>query len=607
MAKSLHIQVFDKQQLLFSDDLTGPIELGRQRQKEQSSYRPIREADRWRLSIARTDEPDVSRRHALIEPLEAGRVRITNLSEVQSISFKDGGEMLPKSPAREMNLPVTILLGGRLIQVDAVEEELEEFQSLGTKSIVPGSAPQGAVPAMSLVSQPDKLDLAEVIGWMQTAVSVLHSAVSSSEFFEKAARAALELVGLDSGQVLLLENDEWKAIASYPPRSESRAASFSRRVLQRVLDEKKTFWQVPAQSGAQQASLLEVRAVVAAPILNRQGAVIGALYGERKTANGVRSAMPISRIEAMLMELLATGVATGLARLEQEKAALTARIQFEQFFTPELAHHLTIEPDLLKGRDAEVTLLFVDIRRFSRHSELLGPARTDQWIGDVMDTLCEPVLATQGVLVDFRGDELIAMWGAPRTQPDHAKLGCRAALQMLQTLPELNRRWQSVLGEPMEFGIGVNSGPARVGNTGSQSKFKYGPHGTTVNLASRVQGATKYMKVRTLITGTTQQALDTTFCTRCLGRVRVVNIAEPVALYELALPGQSNWEPLQAAHQQALGEFERKEFRKVIRTLGNLLVDYPDDGPALVLLSRAVNFLVVEPDKVDTVWELPGK
>ena len=72
---------------------------------------------------------------------------------------------------------------------------------------------------------------------------------------------------------------------------------------------------------------------------------------------------------------------------------------------------------------------------------------------------------------------------------------------MLGKMPELNARWSELLGEPMDLGVGINSGKARVGNTGSKLKFKYGPLGNTVNLASRVQGATKSLRARLLITG----------------------------------------------------------------------------------------------------------
>ena len=103
-------------------------------------------------------------------------------------------------------------------------------------------------------------------------------------------------------------------------------------------------------------------------------------------AKGTDSLEPpkVSEVDAMMMELLASGVAAGLARVVQEKAAMAARVQFEQFFTPELARELAARPDLLKGQDRDVTLLFADIRGFSRISERVGPAKTLEWIGDVM-------------------------------------------------------------------------------------------------------------------------------------------------------------------------------------------------------------------------------
>src|SRR5262249_37866404 len=146
----------------------------------------------------------------------------------------------------------------------------------------------------------------------------------------------------------------------------------------------------------------------------RPGADLGPRSGERKDSSGLRSLSPpqeesISEAEAMLVELLTRGVAAGLARVEQEQAALAARVRFEQFVTPELAIQLAANPDLLKGRDAEVSILFCDIRGFSRVSERVGPARTVEWVSDIMETLSDCVLAQEGVLVDYIGDELIAM------------------------------------------------------------------------------------------------------------------------------------------------------------------------------------------------------
>ena len=199
--------------------------------------------------------------------------------------------------------------------------------------------------------------------------------------------------------------------------------------------------------------------------------------------------------------------------------------EFGRHFTPQLARHLLRNPDLVReGRDVDVTVLFCDIRGFSGVSERLGPAETVRWLGDVMAVLSDCVLSHQGVLVDYIGDELMAMWGAPQEIDNHAELACRAAFDMLARLPELNQRWQPVIEAETDLGIGLNSGVARVGNTGSIRKFKYGPLGNAVNLASRVQGATKYLGSRLLMTGGTQQRLDAHFPSRRLCQVRVVNI-----------------------------------------------------------------------------------
>src|SRR5439155_19461831 len=117
-------------------------------------------------------------------------------------------------------------------------------------------------------------------------------------------------------------------------------------------------------------------------------------------------------------------------------------------------------------------------------------------------------------------------------QPDRAARAARAGLAMHAALPALNDRWQAVLGEPLRVGVGVNSGVAQVGNTGSRLKFKYGPLGNTVNLASRVQGLTKYLRCGALVTAATRRQLGDEFIARRVVRARVVSMAEPVAPYQ---------------------------------------------------------------------------
>lgn len=602
---SWHIRIYEKQQLLHSGDVSGPLELGRQKNAAEELFSQQRSDPKCpiRMVIARFEEINFSRTYALLESLSDQRILLKNESTTQSIGLPDGSLLNPKMSC-ELDLPTELTLGRKTVRLEAVADLM---QSLVETTPPPGLAAfaTAAYVSMSRPTGPNT-EAEAMVRWLQAAMGVLQSAINSSEFFDRAAQAVVDLVGLDSGRVLLWDKGEWRtqAVQTASYLREGGDMPPSRQVLARVRDEKRTFWQVPATEDSN-ASVAGLKALVAAPILDHNGAVIGALYGDRRQQRAL--ARPITKIDAMLVELLAGGVAAGLARQAQEEAAVQARVQFEQFFTPELSRYLALHPDLLQGRYAEVTLLFADIRGFSRISERLGPARTVEWVNDVMSVLSECVLDFQGVLVDYIGDELMAMWGAPGEQADHAALACRSALAMLEQLPILNQRWQATLQEPMDLGIGINTGMARVGNTGTQRKFKYGPLGSMVNLASRVQGATKYLKTRLLITEATHERLKEDFASRRLCRVRVVNIAEPVNLFELGPTSDPTWLHRQQLYENALSVFETGNFRNAVRSLGMLANEYPEDGPSMVLLSRAVAALVEERTDFDTVWDLPGK
>jgi class 3 adenylate cyclase len=300
-----------------------------------------------------------------------------------------------------------------------------------------------------------------------------------------------------------------------------------------------------------------------------------------------------------------------MARLSAslEKKRLREKV-FEQHFTPELARELARNPDPMKmqARQAEVTVMFCDIRGFSAVSERLGPAQTIAWLGGVMGEFSSIVIDHGGVLVDYTGDELLAMWGAPNEQPDHALLACRTALEILDRLPELNEQWHPVVGAGTEVGIGINSGEALVGNVGTHRKFKYGPLGTAVNLASRVQGATKFLKTSLLLTGETAGRVRGHYPTRRLCRVRVQNINAPVDLHDLPAPGSPvGWIDRARIYEEALDAFERGDFAEADTRLGEFLALSPGDGPARGLKARIEAERTGLETEFDPVWSLPGK
>ena len=178
---------------------------------------------------------------------------------------------------------------------------------------------------------------------------------------------------------------------------------------------------------------------------------------------------------------------------------------------------------------------------------------------------------------------------------------------MFARLPDLNQRWEATIGRPVAIGIGIHTGMAHVGNVGTQYKFKYGPLGPTANLASRLEGATKYLRTPILITGATRSKLEGNFATRRLTRARVVNIVEPVELVELTADVPQGWAELRDAYEEAITDFEAGRQLEATRRIGPILVAYPNDGPALLLLTRAVQALQPTAAPFDPVWVLPGK
>jgi len=607
------MRVYDDRLLSAVKECSLPLELGRQDDRAgEAIYQVTHFADgHLRVAIARNDEVKLSRRLAWLEELAGENVRIRNLSAKVTFSLEGGCQVAPGCEC-EAKLPVILYFGRRVVRIQRAtqDDEASVIRSLERPTAFPpelaGDRSHLATLALPSAGVPDADGLIE---WLRVMIRVFQSAASDADFFQQAAAAVVEVVRLDQGRVLTRERDEWTTVASWDKSAAlgGRSDPPSRLVVNRVCDEKRTTWLDPSQTGEDCASLAGVSSVVAAPVLDRSGQVIAILYGERRLESMLHAARPVSRLDAMLVEVLAVGLSAGLARVKQEHAALALQTQLEQFFTPELARHLMARPDLLTGQDLEITVLFCDIRSFSRITRAQQPAFTLEWTNDVLSTLSDCVLKHQGVLVNYIGDELMAMWGAPEAQPDHPQRACRAALEMIESLAALNERWQGPLGEPIGVGIGVNTGMARVGNTGSKRKFQYGPLGPTVNIASRAQGACKYFKSSLLITKATRDWLGKEFPLRRLGKTRVVNMSDPIELYELWPPGQPNGNEICSAYEEALLAFEAGDFPKSAATLRQLLDSHPEDGPSHALLARATSCIVVEPETIDPAFRLPGK
>ncbi len=515
------------------------------------------------------EDPYVSRTQLAVEAVANG-VRVTNYGTPLMVQ----GDTLEANASVVAQLPVRISVGATTIEVQPASAPEAAAQGQRVQTIM-GTA------AARLEATPSAERLAD---WFSILLSVQQAAAGSAEFYAETAAAIVDLIGLDRGLVLLKDTNGWTTVATHPEGRDQ----YSTTVLAELERTKQTVFEAP-QTGA--ASLAAVDAFVASPILDANDEVIGALFGARDRRPD--RAMPaIAPLEASVVRVLAAAASAGLARMAKQAEAARLRVQFERIFSTELVRELERDPKLLDPADRTITVLFSDLRGFSRLSERIDGASTFALVGEVMDVLTEQVLEERGVIIDYYGDGMAAMWNAPKGYDDHAVRACRAAIAMQRGIAELSARWHERLGGPLAIGVGIHTGPARVGNAGSKLRQKYGPRGHTVNLASRIEGATKYAGVPILVSEATQARLGDAVATRRVGPVRVVGIDDPVALHEIRAEPDAAWPSLKTTYETAVDAFTRRDFARTRELLSAL----PDaDGPKQ-LLTRNVARAENEPD-----------
>lgn len=228
-------------------------------------------------------------------------------------------------------------------------------------------------------------------------------------------------------------------------------------------------------------------------------------------------------------------------------AVLIYRVVFEQaeqqvirgvmarYLSPAVSRWVLEDPDRLSlvGESREMTVLFCDLRGFTTLSQHLDPKVLVSLLNEFMTAMTDVVFAHYGVLDKYIGDAIMAFWGAPLDQPDHAQRACATALDMIETLHQLHADWERRGVSKLDVGIGINTGPMIVGNMGSRKRLAYTVLGDAVNVASRLEGLSKEFRVRVVISEATRVAAGEAFAYRFLEVVTVKGRSEPVAVHEL--------------------------------------------------------------------------
>jgi adenylate cyclase len=248
------------------------------------------------------------------------------------------------------------------------------------------------------------------------------------------------------------------------------------------------------------------------------------------------------------------------------------------------------------GSIRNLTVLFADIAGFTGLSERLG----DQIIpllSSYLDTMSREVSGHGGTIDKFIGDAVMAFWGAPAANADHAVDACRAALACQRALRESGLTDDS--GRPLRVRIGVNSGDMLVGNIGSEVRLNYTVIGDAVNVASRLEGANKEYSTEIIIGEETRRLAGDRIDVRELDRLMVYGRAGGIAIYELlgmAEPGAMppNWVALYGC---GLAAYRARDFAAATGFFRQVLNARASDQPTHIMLERCSRYLQSPPEE----------
>jgi adenylate cyclase len=208
---------------------------------------------------------------------------------------------------------------------------------------------------------------------------------------------------------------------------------------------------------------------------------------------------------------------------------------FSRYVSKDVFDQLMSDPSKagLGGARRSMTVLFSDIRGFTTFSEQGKPEAIVQQLNEYFSRMVHVVFEHRGTLDKFIGDAVMALFGAPLEDPDHAEHAVQAALAMLKELEELNRGWAAEGRPTLAIGVGVNTGEMVAGNIGSEAIMSYTVIGDAVNLGSRLESLNKQYGTSVIISDATRERLQGRYDTRALGDVVVKGKSQPVAIFEV--------------------------------------------------------------------------
>ncbi|HEX6588492.1 MAG TPA: adenylate/guanylate cyclase domain-containing protein [Longimicrobiales bacterium] len=287
------------------------------------------------------------------------------------------------------------------------------------------------------------------------------------------------------------------------------------------------------------------------------------------------------------------------------RQAREIRSAFKKYLAPAIVDQLAANPGSLKlgGEKRQISIIFTDLAGFTSLSETMDPEDLLSLLNAYLDEMSGIVLAEGGTLDKYIGDAIMAFYGAPLDQPDHAMRACRTAIRMQRRLARMNDEWRGTGRPHLGMRIGINTGSPVVGNIGGEQKFDYTALGDAVNLAARLEPACKTYGVDTMISKATRDAAGAGIVTRELELLAVYGKVEPVPVFELVgLADEDLGEraELLRLYEDGLAAYRRRDFELALQYFNAAVEVDPTDGPSRMYVERSRDY-IASPPPVD--WD----
>ncbi len=311
---------------------------------------------------------------------------------------------------------------------------------------------------------------------------------------------------------------------------------------------------------------------------------------------------------------LTFGTAATVEYVTEGKQRRLMRAAFDRYMSSEVVEEIMRNPEAiaLGGEKKEISILFSDIAGFTTISEKMSPEDLVALLNRYLSAMTTIIKTRhRGNVNKYLGDGIMALFGAPLNDPKHASLACYAALDCQLELARLRQIWKQEGLPEIGARIGINSGPCIVGNMGSEERMEYTVTGDSVNLASRLEGASKYYDTLILIGQRTAELAKNDVEVREIDLLRVKGKKEPVVVFELlARKGQMDERKQRVVeiYVEGLTAYKLRDFSTAWAKFSEAAALDPSDGPSRVYLERSTNYRQTPPPADwDGVYEMTSK